>query len=98
MKKVRICLSGCDDNTDFILDLSNEEIRFLDMMAKITKRVSTCNCMPVLRIVNCGDRAIIELEERDEEKISFDSMYDNDIPYFKRASSKEDSSENGGNL
>lgn len=50
MKTIRITLSGCDDETVFEIEATEEQIEFLKMIAKKSEEVSTCKCMPTMDI------------------------------------------------
>lgn len=44
--KARIYLYGCDDSTEFILDIKKEEINLLQRIALKSEETSTYQCMP----------------------------------------------------
>ena len=51
MKKIyRITLTGCDDETEFLMELREEEASLLDRVSAISKVESTSRCMPDLEI------------------------------------------------
>ena len=50
-KKVyKITLQGCDDYTDFIMNLSEEESELIYRLSTLSKMYSTYGCQPVLNI------------------------------------------------
>ena len=50
-KKVyKITLQGCDDYTDFIMNLSEEESDVIYRLSTLSKMYSTYGCQPVLNI------------------------------------------------
>lgn len=50
-KKVyKITLQGCDDYTDFIMNLSEEESELIYRLSSLSKMYSTYGCQPVLNI------------------------------------------------
>lgn len=48
--KYSIALDGCDDSTEFDLELKEEEYILLKKISNISKQVSQYRCMPVLEI------------------------------------------------
>ena len=50
-KKVyKITLQGCDDYTEFIMNLSEEESDVIYRLSTLSKMYSTYGCQPVLKI------------------------------------------------
>lgn len=49
--KAIISLYGCDDCTDFVLDIKKEEINLLERIALKSKETSTYACMPTFHFV-----------------------------------------------
>lgn len=50
-KKVyKICLQGCDDYTEFVMNLSLEEAELLYRLSSLSKMYSTYGCQPILKI------------------------------------------------
>ena len=50
-KKVyKITLQGCDDYTEFIMNLSSEESDVIYRLSSLSKMYSTYGCQPVLNI------------------------------------------------
>ena len=52
MYKIR--LRGCDDDTEFFMDLTNQEYELVKKISEISKRTSTYDCMPTLEITQEG--------------------------------------------
>ena len=50
MEEVTIYLEGCDDTTQISLDVSAKELLFLEKISKMSKEISSYQCMPVLVI------------------------------------------------
>jgi hypothetical protein len=50
MKKIRINLYGCDDTTSFEMEVTDEQLEFIETVAKRSEEVSTCRCMPTIDI------------------------------------------------
>jgi hypothetical protein len=48
--KCQISLRGCDDSTEFIVDITKEQIKFLKSIEEISEEVSTYGCMPTMII------------------------------------------------
>lgn len=46
----KITLQGCDDYTDFIMNLSLEESELIYRLSSLSKMYSTYSCQPVLKI------------------------------------------------
>lgn len=59
MKKTyKIDLSGCDDNTIFEIELTQEEYNLLKLVSDKSEQVSTYGCMPTLSIEEVLPQAI----------------------------------------
>jgi hypothetical protein len=52
--KVRIC--GCDDTTEIVMKVTEEQYNFLLGLEKLSELTSTCICQPIIKIVR-GDNA-----------------------------------------
>lgn len=50
MRKISISLYGCHDSTTFDMELTEEQIEFLILIAKKSKEASTDKCMPTMDI------------------------------------------------
>ena len=46
----KITLQGCDDYTEFIMNLSEEESELIYRLSTLSKMYSTYGCQPVLNI------------------------------------------------
>ena len=44
--RVTVYLWGCDDTTEFTIDVTQKEIELLERLSKKSKEVSTYACMP----------------------------------------------------
>ena len=55
-KKYEIELIGCDDTTEFIMSLSEDEFKTLKKISYRSHQVSTYECKPILNIElkKCG--------------------------------------------
>lgn len=49
-KKYEITLVGCDDETCFKMELTEEEAELLQRVSNVSKETSTYSCMPFLHI------------------------------------------------
>ena len=45
-----IQVRGCDDTTQFFIDLTEQEIEFIKRLAAITGKFSTYQCMPTIAV------------------------------------------------
>ena len=45
-----VCLKGCDDSTEFSIELTDAEFALLDKVADLSKETSYHDCMPTLQI------------------------------------------------
>ena len=60
-KKVyKITLQGCDDYTEFIMNLSPEESDVIYRLSTLSKMYSTYGCQPVLNIESSKNRHTIK--------------------------------------
>ena len=46
--RVTVYLWGCDDTTEFTIDVTQKEIELLERLSKQSEEVSTYACMPTL--------------------------------------------------
>ena len=46
----KITLQGCDDYTEFIMNLSEEESELIYRLSYLSKMYSTYGCQPILKI------------------------------------------------
>jgi len=51
--KVKILLVGCDDTTDWVQEVTLEQYNFLKEIQEKSNELSTCGCMPILRVCVC---------------------------------------------
>lgn len=49
-KKYTLSIHGCDDSTEFLLDLNSDELSLIEKLCKKSKETSTYGCMPVMEI------------------------------------------------
>ena len=50
MKEYIITLIGCDDETTFKMDLTDEQFETVKLLGQKSKEISTYSCMPILTI------------------------------------------------
>jgi len=50
MKTYLIWLSGCDDETEFEMELTDEQYQLITILCDKSKTVSTYHCMPTMSI------------------------------------------------
>lgn len=50
MKKYKIINSGCDDETEGVFELTEEQYEFLNTLFGELNKNSTCGCMPKIYI------------------------------------------------
>lgn len=48
--QVRISLDGCDDTTYLTMQVSEDELAFLNRLAAESEKASTYQCMPTLSV------------------------------------------------
>ena len=48
--KYVIELIGCDDTTNFEMELTEDELKLLQRVAKKSKETSSYSCMPIMRV------------------------------------------------
>jgi len=51
MNKVKIRVVGCDASTDFEMDISPEELEFLERLEQKCNSTSSCICEPRIRVM-----------------------------------------------
>ena len=61
MNRYKITLNGCDDYTEFEMDLSAEELALVKRISAISEATSIYSCMPTLTV---------ELIEKEDEHAS----------------------------
>lgn len=50
-KKVyKICLQGCDDYTEFVMNLSEDEVDVIQRLSSLSRMYSSYCCQPILKI------------------------------------------------
>ena len=49
-EKYTICLTGCDDYTEFEMDLTAEEAEIIGRVCELSEKTSTYGCMPTMSI------------------------------------------------
>lgn len=54
-KKYEISLVGCDDETVFDMELTEEEFNLLTRVSKLSKETSEYRCMPIMLIEEKND-------------------------------------------
>lgn len=50
-----IKIKGCDDTTKIIIDLTEEELKFLEKLAKLSKENSSYSCQPIIEIMTAEE-------------------------------------------
>ncbi len=48
--KYAINLQGCDDHTEVVMELTPNELAFVQRLAALTKATATYQCMPTMRV------------------------------------------------
>ena len=46
----KICLQGCDDYTEFVMKLSEDEADLIQRLSSLSKLYSSYSCQPTLKI------------------------------------------------
>lgn len=49
-RKIKFWLHGCDDSTPIIMDVTDDEYKFLEKIVQLSMESSTYGCMPVAEI------------------------------------------------
>jgi hypothetical protein len=52
MKKYFITLKGCHDETNFFMELSDEQKAVVDEISRLSQEYSEFDCMPTLTIID----------------------------------------------
>lgn len=52
MKKYFITLKGCHDETNFFMELTDEQKELVDEISRLSYEYSECDCMPTLIITD----------------------------------------------
>jgi len=52
-RTISIDVSGCDDNTGFLVDLTYEQFKLVRMIAALTRRNSEYGCQPIVTAREC---------------------------------------------
>lgn len=50
MKKYKIFVSGCDDSTEVVLKLTDEQVEFVKGLADEVTKASSYRCQPTMEI------------------------------------------------
>lgn len=50
MTMTKVKISGCDDETDFEIEATTEQIKFLGQLAAASKTASEYGCQPIIII------------------------------------------------
>ena len=50
-----ITLCGCDDYTEFVMELTKEEAQLLKRVCKLSEETSTYGCMPTMTLEEAVD-------------------------------------------
>ena len=48
MKNYKITLMGCDDYTEFNMDLTEDEVKLVQRICELSKGASDYACMPIM--------------------------------------------------
>lgn len=51
-KPYMISLVGCHDETNFFIDLTENERILVEKIAELSQEFSDCDCMPILKITD----------------------------------------------
>lgn len=55
MAAVEITLSGCDDHTKFVVDLTDDETQLLERIATLSQEASDYGCQPRMIVGQPGE-------------------------------------------
>lgn len=55
-EKYEITLMGCDDWTEFDIELTSDELAFLERISKLSKEHSNYACKPIMSIKISGEK------------------------------------------
>ena len=55
-QKYEITLNGCDDDTTFVMELSEPEYLFLSRVSELANKTSTYGCMPRMYVEKIEDQ------------------------------------------
>ena len=47
---IRIVLVGCDDETNIEMDVTEEQLKFLELLSEKSEEISEFNCMPIMKL------------------------------------------------
>ena len=67
-QRYTITLNGCDDQTEFIMWLTEEEAALLRKVAVRSEQVCTYQCMPTLSVKKCMPTQSVKKRRSDERK------------------------------
>ena len=58
MNKIKyiIHIRGCDDETNFVMELNEEELKLVEELCKKSKETSTYGCMPDMSVVEYTEK------------------------------------------
>ena len=54
-REYKICLMGCDDWTEFTVELTEDEANLLRRVSELSHKTSTYGCMPIMDIDEVGE-------------------------------------------
>lgn len=79
MAEVYVSIEGCDNSTNFYLVCTDEQLKFLKEISKMTNQVSEYSCMPVVKLFDLsGEEAENIVEEGEPFKAKL-SVEDNEL-------------------
>ena len=82
MSLYKIELSGCDDYTSFIQEMTDEESDFLVKIAIKANETSTYRCMPTMSIYEIPKSEINKMKEIQENQFEWDEDTERDFYKF----------------
>lgn len=64
-EQIKVCVAGCDDQTEVIIEATAEELTFLNRLALLINDTRQDVCMPSMRV---NDQYLETPQLEDEEK------------------------------
>ena len=82
MSLYKINLCGCDDDTSFTQEMTNEESDFLVKIAIKANETSTYECMPTMHVYKIIKAKIDKMKEIQENQLEWDEDTEKDFYKF----------------